>query len=191
MVLSDRDIRLLVTQGRLGITPFRDEQVQPASYDFRLGKAFLETRLLDPMKALHLLHAERDLVATEAYQNTSYCLEAGGTVLALSDEVFRLPDSVAGQIRCKSSLGRLFLTLTSDACWFDPGFEGQAVIEICNHNRFPIWLEAGQKIGQMTFHTLTSPAEHPYRGNYQKQDGFVVNRWLAALRKLGEGVIRP
>ena len=37
MVLSDRDIRKAIKDGRLFIDPYEDTLVQPASVDLRLG----------------------------------------------------------------------------------------------------------------------------------------------------------
>ena len=39
MVLSDRDIRRQIAQGRIVIEPYEDDAVQPASVDLRLGFA--------------------------------------------------------------------------------------------------------------------------------------------------------
>ena len=41
MVLSDRDIRKAIKEGRLVIDPYEDTLVQPASIDLRLGSKFL------------------------------------------------------------------------------------------------------------------------------------------------------
>jgi len=38
MILSDNDILSEVKASRIGITPFEEQMVQPASYDLRIGK---------------------------------------------------------------------------------------------------------------------------------------------------------
>lgn len=40
MVLSDRTIRAMLKEGSLGISPLKEEQIQPASVDIRLGNTF-------------------------------------------------------------------------------------------------------------------------------------------------------
>ena len=40
MVLSDRTIRRLLAEGRIGIDPFDDALVQPSSVDLRVGARF-------------------------------------------------------------------------------------------------------------------------------------------------------
>lgn len=40
MILSDKTIRSMLSQGTLGITPLEDRQIQPASVDIRLGRTF-------------------------------------------------------------------------------------------------------------------------------------------------------
>ena len=55
MLLSDRDIRAAIADGRLGIDPFDDTLVQPSSVDVRLDnlfRVFNNTRYthIDPAK---------------------------------------------------------------------------------------------------------------------------------------------
>jgi dCTP deaminase len=40
MVLSDRTIRRLIEEGRIGIEPFDDVLVQPSSIDVRIDRLF-------------------------------------------------------------------------------------------------------------------------------------------------------
>ncbi|BDZ40157.1 hypothetical protein GCM10025863_27710 [Microbacterium suwonense] len=47
MLLSDRDIKAELASGRIGLSPFDDEMVQPSSVDVRLDRYF---RLFDNHK---------------------------------------------------------------------------------------------------------------------------------------------
>ena len=40
MLLSDRDIRAQIDQGRVALDPFDDAMIQPSSIDFRLDRYF-------------------------------------------------------------------------------------------------------------------------------------------------------
>ena len=40
MILSDKSIVSLLQEGTLSISPLRNEQIQPASVDIRLGNTF-------------------------------------------------------------------------------------------------------------------------------------------------------
>ena len=41
MILSDKTIRSMLSNGTLGITPLEDHQIQPASVDIRLGLSLI------------------------------------------------------------------------------------------------------------------------------------------------------
>ena len=41
LILADVDIYNSIMDGQIGITPFNDNQLQPASYDVRLGDRFI------------------------------------------------------------------------------------------------------------------------------------------------------
>ncbi|MGH2747181.1 MAG: dCTP deaminase domain-containing protein, partial [Actinomycetota bacterium] len=38
MILSDRDIRVAIASGRVGIEPFNDQNIQPSSIDLRVDR---------------------------------------------------------------------------------------------------------------------------------------------------------
>jgi dCTP deaminase len=62
----------------------------------------------------------------------------------------------------------------STAGFIDAAFEGHVTLEISNLANLPIALYAGMRIGQLSFSTMTTPAERPYgpaRGSkYSGQD---------------------
>ena len=62
----------------------------------------------------------------------------------------------------KSSLGRLGLVVHQTAGVIDAGFDGHITLELANMANLPITVYPGMRIAQLSFMTLTTPADHPY-----------------------------
>lgn len=183
MIISGPAIGEYVKQGELGISPFEPGQVQPNSYDFRLGSLFALVDWFHDEEAFSLKRAQE--LSVYELDSQSITLAPHQAILGLSYESFKLPCFLAAEVKSKSSLGRLFLTVTAGgAGWVDSGFRGHIVLEIVNMGSFPIKLEAGMRIGQLVFHhCMGAPAL--YRGSYQDQVGLFVDQWKGSLEKLG------
>lgn len=163
MVLSDGDIRVLLDKGTLGIEPFSDELLQPASVDFTLSDTF---SVID-MRRGGLIRPEHE-VPYKLIKASKYVLYPGEFVLASTREYFRLPDDLTAFVEGRSSWGRLGL-FVQNAGWVDPGFEGNITLELFNASHVAIELHAGLRLGQLVFARMPHAAIHPYRGKYQGQ----------------------
>ena len=176
MLLSDRDIRASIADGRLALDPFDPALVQPSSIDVRLDGLF---RVFNNTRYTHIDPAQRqDELTTlvEPAPGEPFVLHPGEFVLGSTLEVCSLPDDLAGRLEGKSSLGRLGLLTHSTAGFIDPGFSGHITLELSNVANLPITLWPGMKIGQLCLLRLTSPAESPYGSEsvgskYQGQRG--------------------
>ncbi|GAB89220.1 dCTP deaminase [Gordonia rhizosphera] len=176
MLLSDRDIRSEIADGRLSVEPFDPGLVQPSSIDVRLDNLF---RVFNNTRYTHIDPAQRQDELTSLVEPPAgepFVLHPGEFVLGSTLEVCTLPDSLAGRLEGKSSLGRLGLLTHSTAGFIDPGFSGHITLELSNVANLPITLWPGMKIGQLCLFRLSSPAEHPYGSSavgskYQGQRG--------------------
>ena len=103
------------------IEPFREAQLQPASYDLRLG-----LRILAPVPQQVNLGVAKGCINTPSYTELwlPYVLEPGEFILAHTEETLTLPNDIAGKFEGKSSLGRLGLMTHITAGFIDPGFCG-------------------------------------------------------------------
>jgi dCTP deaminase len=181
MLLSDRDIKAQVEAGRIGLTPYDPEMIQPSSIDVRLDRYF---RLFDNHKYPFIDPAEDQPDLTrlvEAQQGHPFILHPGEFALASTYEQVSLPDDIAARLEGKSSLGRLGLLTHSTAGFVDPGFTGHVTLELSNVATLPIKLWPGMKIGQFCFFQLSSPAAAPYGSGangsrYQGQRGPTASR---------------
>ena len=181
MLLSDRDIKLELENGRIGLEPLDLAMVQPSSIDVRLDKFF---RVFDNHKYPHIDPAadQSDLTREiEPVGDEAFILHPGEFALGATFEQVSLADDVAARLEGKSSLGRLGLITHSTAGFIDQGFTGHVTLELANVATLPIKLYPGMKIGQLCFFRLSSPAQHPYGSakygsRYQGQRGPTPSR---------------
>jgi dCTP deaminase len=182
MVLSDRTIRRLLEEGRIGIEPYEEELLQPSSVDVRVDRLFRVFRnsrypYIDVKQAMDDL---TELV--EVDEEEPFILHPGEFVLGSTLERIRLPDDLVARLEGKSSLGRLGLLIHSTAGFIDPGWDGHVTLELSNVANLPITIYYGMKIGQLSFVQLTEPAETPYGAGalgskYQGQAGPTPSRY--------------
>src|SRR3954451_20802114 len=181
MLLSDRDLKAALADGRLGLTPYDEAMVQPSSIDVRLDRYF---RVFANHRYTHIDPAVEQDDLTELVEPSGdepFILHPGEFVLGSTYEVISLSDTLASRLEGKSSLGRLGLVTHSTAGFIDPGFSGHVTLELSNLANLPIKLYPGMKIGQICVFTLSSPSEHPYGSSvygsrYQDQRGPTPSR---------------
>ena len=167
MILSDRDIKKYIKEGKIKITPKPDfkEQLGPCSLDLHLGNIFKtfkpsEYPYLDPRRKIDF---EEIMEEIEIEDNAPFILQPKGFVLTTTKEEFSLSDDLMARLDGRSTLARLGLVVHLTAARFDPGWKGKAVMELGNMGTMPVILYAAvTRICALTFETLSSPAEIPY-----------------------------
>lgn len=183
MILSDRDIRQAMREGRIVIAPLESEevQIQPCSVDLRLGNIFVVFRhalkpYIDPL-------SDDATEYTETYQvpdGQAFILHPGEFVLGTTKERVELPDDLVGRVDGRSSIGRLAVMIHATAGFIDAGFRGMITLELSNVGKMPVALHPNMRVCQISFETMSSPAERPYgsrKGSkYQDQSGPTPSR---------------
>jgi dCTP deaminase len=158
------------------IEPFSRDQLEPASYDVKLGNDFMvferdATPCID-------LEKPKDLTKKVHIPDGEYfLLHPGEFILAVTDEYFRMPKNLVGRVEGKSSIGRLGLMVHVTAGYIDPGFSGNITLEMTCLHPLPIKLRPGSKIGQISFHQMVGPPDTPYQGRYQGADGIESSKY--------------
>lgn len=176
MVLSDRTIRRLLEENRIGIDPFDESLIQPSSVDVRVDR-FFRVFHNNRYPFIDVREEQEDLTElVEVEDESPFVLHPGEFVLGSTLERVTLPDDLVARLEGKSSLGRLGLLIHSTAGFIDPGWDGHVTLELANVANLPITVYPGMKIGQLSFVQLTEPAEHPYGSDglgskYQGQRG--------------------
>lgn len=182
VVLSDRTIRRLLAEGRIGIDPYDESLMQPSSLDVRVDRLF---RVFRNSRYPYIDVKQEQEGLTELVEVTGdepFILHPGEFVLGSTLERVTLPDDLVARLEGKSSLGRLGLLIHSTAGFIDPGWDGHVTLELSNVANLPITIYPGMKIGQISFVQLTEPAERPYGSGglgskYQGQQGPTPSRY--------------
>src|SRR5215469_17706351 len=162
MILSDRTILESIAQGRIVIEPLDKAAVQPSSVDVHVDRYFRvfrndTTPFIDPKEP------QEDLTElVEVDDGRAFILHPGEFALGSTLERVTLPDDLVARLEGKSSLGRLGLLIHSTAGVVDAGWDGHLTLELSNVATLPIAIYPGMRIGQLSFLTMTTPAEHPY-----------------------------
>lgn len=180
MFLSDVDIRKEIKNRRITLRPFTEEQLQPVSYDVRLGNKFIvneesSTHLIDPVKKMFAKTREVSVKDGE-----EFVLHPGVSVLGVTKEFFG-SDHFLIQIGGKSSLARVGLMIHNTAGIINPGHFLNVTLELSNQNNVPIVLRPGMPIAQLMFSMLSSPPSQ----SYSEVGRFAKDNWnnFAGARK--------
>jgi dCTP deaminase len=181
VVLSDRTIRSLLAEGRIGIDPYDESLMQPSSLDVRVDRYFRVFRN-SRYPYIDVKARQEELTELVEVDDEAFILHPGEFVLGSTLERVTLPDDLVARLEGKSSLGRLGLLIHSTAGFIDPGWDGHVTLELSNVANLPITIYAGMKIGQLSFVRLTEPAERPYGSagigsKYQGQRGPTPSRY--------------
>ncbi|MFH1833352.1 MAG: dCTP deaminase [Candidatus Levyibacteriota bacterium] len=166
MVLSDRDLKKSLKSGLIKINPKPDLLVQlgPCSIDLRLGNSFRvfeysKNPCIDPSKKDYSNEITKEVKVKDGEH---FIMQPGDFVLATTLEKITIASSLLGRLEGRSSLGRLGIVVHSTASVFEPGWDGNAVLELGNLGRIAVALYPGMRVCAMTFEQLSSPAEIPY-----------------------------
>jgi dCTP deaminase len=165
VILPDHEIRQLCFDEAM-ILPYNEDQLQPASYDVRLGNDFRIFKrgqyawidLAHPIDITRLVHIE---------DGDKLMLHPDEFALGVTQEVVDVPSNIAAKIEGKSTIGRLGLSIHITAGYIDPGFHGAVTLELSSRHPLTLALRPWMLIAQLSFHQLSSPAEQPYKGRYQ------------------------
>jgi deoxycytidine triphosphate deaminase len=140
MILTGRQIIQEHVDGNIVIDPFEPEQVNPNSYNFRLGPTLrVYTDFpLDPKRR----NAYTDLdIPAEGFVLQPHRLYLGCTAEVLGSKRY------APTYAARSSVARLGLFINLSACLGDIGFIGQWTLQL--YTVHPLRIYAGMKIGQI------------------------------------------
>lgn len=161
MILTGPEIAAAATDGRLRISPFTPEQVNPNSYNVRLGPTLLT--YTEPVIDAHHPNPTRAIELEEG----GYVLQPGELYLGHTIEEVG-SDRFVPLLFGRSSVGRLGLFVEITAPIGDIGFHGQWTLMLSSVR--PLRVYAGMKIGQIMFLLASGPIDL-YSGKYQSATG--------------------
>lgn len=164
-ILSDKSIKEYLEESKIVIDPLKDEQqIQPSSVDMRLGDEFkvfkvIRKPYIDPKDEEDIAEYMESSTVPEG---EAFIIHPNEFALATTQEYVKVPDDLVARVEGRSSMGRLGVTMHVTAGYVDPGFEGRITLEISNIGAMPVALYPGQRVCQLVFETMTTPAELPY-----------------------------
>ena len=162
MILSGLKIRDEISKGNIQIEPFREEQLNPNSYNLRLHNELLvyTESVLDVKKP----NAYQILTIPEE----GLVLSPGTLYLGRTME-FTRTEGFVPMLEGRSSMGRLGLCVHVTAGFGDVGFAGFWTLEI--HAIMPIRIYPGMEICQIYYHTVEGDFQSYVSGKYQNNTG--------------------
>jgi dCTP deaminase len=158
-ILSDTEIRAAFVRGDIEIEPFDTRQMNPASYDLRLGDRVSIYKFADCLDAKTEPSVEAIVIGPEGIvlaPDVGYLMHTTERV-----HTKRYVPIIDG----KSSIARLFVSIHECAGFGDPGYDGQYTLEVTVTH--PVRLYAGMRIAQIRFHTVHGEIDRLYDGNYK------------------------
>jgi len=169
--LSGRQISNLVSTGELGIEPFEEDLVHPATYDLRLGSKVLASPLgPDELGAIIELNEK----------SPKYRIQTGQMVAVLSAEILRLPLNICGRFGIRSEFARMG-TIAFGGVQIDPGFRGRLTLNLQNVGPEPVEIAVNAPTFTVEFHRLEEPSLVGYSGAYQDQYDFPSDQYKFIL----------
>lgn len=166
MILTGQQIAAEVTKGRITIDPFNPDNVNPNSYNFRVGHSLRVYRdyLLDPRSC--------PAIDDIAIPPEGFVLQAHRLYLASTIEVMG-SDHYVPTFAARSSVARLGLFINLSASLGDIGYLGQWTLQLFPTINLRVY--GGMEIGQiMWWRTLGDISL--YRGKYQGSTGPCATR---------------
>jgi dCTP deaminase len=167
MILTGPEITESVDDGRIAISPFCVEQVNPNSYNVRLGDTLLAYRD-EVVDAYRPNPTEQIPLGEEGFVLRPDQLYLGHTVEEVGSNVY------VPLLFGRSSVGRLGLFVEITAPIGDLGFHGQWTLMLSAVR--PLRVYPGMKIGQIMFFVSCGEIDL-YRGKYQSALGPQESRY--------------
>ena len=166
MILTGKEIEKRVGSGDIIISPFLPSNINPNSYNFRLGRTMkvYSNELIDPAKEnqVDIIHIEDD----------GYVLQPRRLYLAETIEKMGSTKFVP-TYAARSSVARMGMFINLSAPLGDIGFIGRWTIQLyCVH---PVKVYFGMNIGQIMFWHTSGEIEL-YDGKYQHANGPIESR---------------
>jgi dCTP deaminase len=161
MILTGQEIAKQVKNGRIEIDPFNIEQINPNSYNFRLGNKikYYVDEILDPKIKQEVQEIE---ISPGGYVLNPDKIYLGHTLEVMGSDYY------VPIIRGRSSTARLGLFIHVTADIIDIGSHNQWTLQL--HAVQPVKVYPGMLIGQVTFWKVAGDIVL-YKGKYQGSRG--------------------
>ena len=182
-ILSNTSLIELHEAGSRFIDPFREDSLEPASYDVHLHWRLL----VSPTR-----REKGRIVNLNDEPNGRFMIDTGRLVGVLTEEKFDMPLDLSARFGLRSEFTRKGLVAFA-GIQIDPGFQGRLAMSLFHTGPEPIELVNGKKMFSVEFHRLEQPATRGYSGIYQgnvdfhpSQEKFILEANTASLSEIGD-----
>ena len=172
MILTGSEIEKEIKEGRIKISPFNAENLQPNSYDLHLDCSEYEIFNGFDIEKNKIVFNPKEKSFRPLYSKTKHNINLGFFLHPNRCYLFSTietthTDYYAPMIEGVSTNARVFLTNHQTAGFGDIGFNGKWTLEIKVSEKTPVW--HGMRIAQIYFHKVIGEIEL-YKGRYQNQN---------------------
>ncbi len=193
-LLTTELIKEHLKQGNIFIHPFNSESLRTTSYDVRLGENFFQERpsrasgqrVFNPFDQDHIKRywgePQESILASDWMMENGplkninpkdklIILGPGETILAHTEEFIGGRNCVTTEMRARSSMGRIGITVCKCAGWGDLGFCNRWTMEMSNHLKdTSVVLIVGMRVAQIAFYEVDPLSENYVEGGGQYQN---------------------
>ena len=175
MILTGSEIERLIENGELVISPFNKSQLNPNSYNLKLGNKLIEysSTFLDMKRKPNTTEIE--------IPEYGYKLLPGHLYLGYTEEYTETKNLVP-RIEGRSSIGRLGISIHCSNGFGDIGFKGQWTL--CMTASIPVIIYPGIEICQIYYSTICGDIGKYYDSEkYQNSEGINPSKLYMDFKK--------
>jgi len=169
MILSDKQIKKYIKEGKLVIKPFKEDSVRENGLDLHLGGTIgrfkKESGVIDPLGEDELSR-HYDIV-----EGDEFIIEPHESILIHTIEYIEMPTDIVGLINLRSSYARIGISIPPTVV--DAGFKGELTIQLTNGS-LPVKLYKGERIIHLILVKMHDSVERGYQGVYSGQRGIQI-----------------
>ncbi|UCG69516.1 MAG: dCTP deaminase [Thermoplasmata archaeon] len=157
-VLSDKDIKDCMKEGKLYIEPFLDDNLTPNGYDLTVDEIFI------PELKEKVCEGECNISGLRWF-------------LISTKEYIKLGGEVTGQLWIRTTYARK--GILSSFGKVDAGFEGNLTLSAFNASDHEVGIKIGETFAQIVFEKMQTSSEELYEkrsGNYMGQKGVTMDK---------------
>ena len=163
-MLGYHEIKRERTKGNIFIETYNENQVNPNSYDIRLGENFVREHISNFVIGLDLSDSQDFIWSTVQRNSRLFIIEPGENILAHTEE-FIGSTKYATLLKARSTLARCNLEICASAGFGDVGYINRWTLEIYNRGKNSIKLMPGMRVAQIAFSEVKRPNQ--YEGAYK------------------------
>ena len=163
--LSDVEIKDAIQSKDITIDPFEETELEPSSYDFRVGRALIAGKGVSGKDEFPLYLKPGDWMEVESLENV------------------KISQNIGVIIGMPSGMSRKGI-LAFSGLHIDPGYRGKIFITLFNPSSDTFKIEHEQKLCTLLFFKFDKNPSKSYCGKYQDQYGFPEKdiEWMIRLK---------